>query len=211
MTLIATVAPDDAEEPLRSLYARVAGPGGAVDNILMAHGLRPHTLEGHMALYKAILHHRGNTLPKYFLESIGVLVSGINGCDYCIDHHLAGLKRLLARDSSRFARIAHALAQSREPFAEIAPALHQAFDPAQVAALGYAALLTRDPAAIGADDVAALRNAGLSDGEILEVNQVAAYFAYANRTVLGLGCTADGEQLGLSPGDHVDPDNWTHG
>ncbi len=115
MTLIATVAPDDAGEPLRSLYARVAGPGGAVDNILLAHGLRPHTLEAHMALYKAVLHHRGNTLPKYFLESIGVLVSGINGCDYCIDHHLAGLKRLLARDSSRFARIAHALAQCPAP------------------------------------------------------------------------------------------------
>ncbi len=211
MTLIATVAPDDAGEPLRSLYARVAGPGGAVDNILMAHGLRPHTLEGHMALYKAVLHHRGNTLPKYFLESIGVLVSAINRCDYCVAHHLAGLKRLLARDPERFAKISNVVARSGEPFDEIVPALHDAFDPAQIAALRYAALLTRNPSAVDARSIAALREAGFSDGEILEVNQVAAYFAYANRTVLGLGCTTDDEELGLSPGNGDDPDNWEHG
>jgi len=34
---------------------------------------------------------------------------------------------------------------------------------------------------------------GLSDGQILEINQVAAYFAYANRTVLGLGVTSESE------------------
>ena len=39
----------------------------------------------------------------------------------------------------------------------------------------------------------ALREAGWDDGEILEINQVCAYFAYANRTVLGLGCSTEGE------------------
>ena len=37
-----------------------------------------------------------------------------------------------------------------------------------------------------------------------------AYFAYANRTVLGLGVNTQGEVLGLSPGDSDDADNWTH-
>ncbi len=211
MTLIATVTPEEAGEPLRSIYARVAGPGGAIDNILMAHGLRPHTLEGHMGLYKAVLHHRGNTLPKYFLESIGVLVSAINRCDYCVEHHLAGLKRLLARDPERFANIVNVVARSAEPFAKIVPALRDVFDPPQIAALRYAALLTRNPSAVDASSITALRDAGFSDGEILEINQVAAYFAYANRTVLGLGCATDGEELGLSPGDGGDPDNWAHG
>jgi uncharacterized protein YciW len=55
-----------------------------------------------------------------------------------------------------------------------------------------------------------MREAGLDDGMILEVNQVVAYFAYANRTVLGLGVSHAGEVLGLSPGDSDDPDNWTH-
>jgi alkylhydroperoxidase family enzyme len=36
-------------------------------------------------------------------------------------------------------------------------------------------------------DVDALRAAGLDDGEILDANQVTAYFAYANRVADGLG------------------------
>ena len=55
-----------------------------------------------------------------------------------------------------------------------------------------------------------LREAGLDDGQILEINQVTAYFSYANRTVLGLGINTDGDVIGLSPGDSEDPDNWAH-
>ncbi len=55
-----------------------------------------------------------------------------------------------------------------------------------------------------------MRAEGLSDGEILEVNQVVAYFAYANRTVLGLGVTTAGDTLGLSPSASDQPDDWRH-
>ena len=51
---------------------------------------------------------------------------------------------------------------------------------------------------------------GSSDGEILEINQVTAYFNYANRTVLGLGVNTDSDILGLSPGDSADSTNWQH-
>ena len=49
-----------------------------------------------------------------------------------------------------------------------------------------------------------------ADGEILEINQVCSYFAYANRTVLGLGVITKGDILGLSPNESDDPDNWSH-
>jgi len=55
-----------------------------------------------------------------------------------------------------------------------------------------------------------LRQAGFSDGEILEINQVTAYFNYANRTVLGLGCSTMGDVIGLSPNNSDDPDDWNH-
>ena len=55
-----------------------------------------------------------------------------------------------------------------------------------------------------------MRAAGFDDGEILEINQVTAYFAYANRMVLGLGVDTNGDIIGLSPGDSSDPDNWSH-
>jgi uncharacterized peroxidase-related enzyme len=201
VTWIDTVSREDADERLAPLYRRVAGPDGAIDNIMTAHSLRPHTLEGHMALYKAVLHHYGNTLPKWVLEAIGVYVSMINGCAYCVEHHFAGLTRLLRNDTERAAKIRAAL-EAGTP--EIG------LDRQTADALVYAAKLTREPAGVTRADVQALRDAGYRDGEILEINQVAAYFAYANRTVLGLGVTTEGDVLGLSPGDGGDPTNWSH-
>ncbi len=53
--------------------------------------------------------------------------------------------------------------------------------------LEYVAKLTRAPADVRADDVDALRNAGFSDHAILDIVQIAAYFAYVNRLADGLG------------------------
>ena len=79
-----------------------------------------------------------------------------------------------------------------------------------MAGLEYAQKLTTNAKNLGSEDIQAMHNAGFNDGEILEINQVTAYFAYANRTVLGLGIKAEGDIIGLSPGDDSDPDNWSH-
>jgi len=84
------------------------------------------------------------------------------------------------------------------------------FSPPQVAALEYAAKLTLEAAELSAADVQVLRDHGWDDGQILEINQVTAYFNYANRTVLGLGINVEGDEIGLSPGDSDDPENWQH-
>ena len=194
--------PEEAEGKLAKLYDRVRGPDGKIDNILTAHSLRPHTLEGHMALYKNVLHHSANALPKWFLETVGVYVSLLNGCGYCVDHHFTGLKRLLQDD-------AEAAAIRRTLEAET-PAPGPGLSPQHIAALAYVKKLTRAPGAIAAEDIDALRQRGFDDGEILEINQVAAYFAYANRTVLGLGCTIEGDALGLSPNNSDNEEDWGH-
>jgi uncharacterized protein YciW len=74
----------------------------------------------------------------------------------------------------------------------------------------YAQKLTQDTANMAQTDVQALRDVGYSDGEVLEINQVSAYFGYANRTVLGLGCSTVGDVIGLSPNNSADPDDWNH-
>ena len=201
MPWIETVPVDAADGRLETLYARIKAPDGSVDEIMMAHSLRPHSMEGHMALYKAVLHHARNRIPKSFLETLGVYVSLLNRCAYCVEHHFAGLTRLLA-DPPRATAIRDAL-EAGDTAAEV-------FTPAEAAALDYAEALTRDPGGMTEDQVHALRAAGWSDGEILEINQVSAYFAYANRTVLGLGCSHAGEVLGLSPGNTDDPADWEH-
>ena len=45
-------------------------------------------------------------------------------------------------------------------------------------------------------DVVALRAEGSDDGEILEVNQVCAYFNYSNRLLNGLGVSTEGDVIG---------------
>lgn len=200
MTWIKTIAYDDAVGSLLRLYDRIKGPDDNVDNIMLAHSLRPHTMEGHLTLYKYVLHHPRNTVSKWFLEVIGIFTSILNECHYCIDHHYAGMTRLL-NDDTRSKAIRTAL-ESRD-WARV-------FGPREATALEYVRKLTESPADISDFDIRSLRNVGWEDGEILEINQVAAYFSYANRTVLGLGINTDGDILGLSPSDSADSTDWQH-
>ena len=59
-------------------------------------------------------------------------------------------------------------------------------------------------------DIIHLREVGFTDGEILEINQVASYFNYVNRSVVGLGVDTKGDIIGLSPNKSDDPDKWNH-
>jgi alkylhydroperoxidase family enzyme len=60
----------------------------ALFNIYSAHSLRPHTLEGHWALYRAVLGHTDNVLALWYLEAVDLYVSVLNQCTYCVDHHI---------------------------------------------------------------------------------------------------------------------------
>lgn len=55
------------------------------------------------------------------------------------------------------------------------------------AMLDYAAKLTAEPWKMVEEDVITLRDVGFSDSAILDINQVTAYYAFANRLVDGLG------------------------
>ncbi len=201
MSWIETIEYSNATGKLKKLYDRVKGPDNNVDNVMMIHSLRPHSMEGHMTLYKNVLHHTGNTIPKWFLETLGVWVSSLNDCHYCVDHHFSGLKRLIG-DESKSNAIKAAIDARNFTAAPL--------DDKQLTALEYARQLTQNPGALREDSVMSMRNAGYTDGEILEINQVSAYFNYANRTVLGLGCVIEGDILGLSPNKSDDPNDWGH-
>ncbi len=200
MSWIDSISYEESNEKLKKLYNRIKGAKDNVDNIMLVHGLRPHTMVGHMTLYKNVLHHSQNTIPKWFLETICVYVSHLNSCDYCVFHHLAGLKKLLG-NNHKFKNIE--LNLQSDLFFEI-------FDNKFRKALNYSKLLTLDPSAVSKRDIDALVEVGFTQGEILEINQVTAYFNYANRTVLGLGVSTDGDILGLSPNNNSEEGNWIH-
>ena len=200
MTWIKIISYEQATGALRKLYDRLKGADNKIDNIMLAHSLRPNSMNGHMALYKNVLHHSGNKIEKWILEMIGVHTSMQNECSYCVEHHFIGMENLLSNDD-RASKIRESLKSGQ---------WKESFDAKIKAALMYAEKLTDNPSNINESDIMALRDSGWDDGEILEINQVVAYFNYANRTVLGLSITTEGDKLGLSPGDSSDENNWQH-
>jgi uncharacterized peroxidase-related enzyme len=57
--------------------------------------------------------------------------------------------------------------------------------------IGYAVKLTCSPGEMEQADVTALRAAGFSDRDVLDITEVTAYYAYANRIADGLGITIE--------------------
>ena len=176
----------DAGPVLRESLDFARTPHGTVDNVMRVHSLRPSTMNGHVVLYRAALHDDSNTIPGWLQETISSYVSVLNGCDYSFANHWKNAAHLIG-DPAQAARIETAL---REKCPETV------FDGMELALLRYAYKLTATPADMVEADVAALREAGLDDGAILEANQIICYFNYVNRSINGLGVTTEGDVVG---------------
>ena len=185
---ITLIADHDAGPQLKPYYDKVRTPHGTVDNVMRAHSLRPHTMEGHVVLYRSVLHHPDNTLALWFLEAVATYVSLLNRCDYSVTHHGANMRRLTAVDDPQLAEAAWQALQADAP--------ERAFGGRELALLRYARKLTLAVGEMEKADFDALKQAGCDDGEILEVNQVCAYFSYSNRLLNGLGVTTEGDVVG---------------
>jgi len=183
---IKTIGPEDADGTLEDAYKQAVTPHGTVDNVMQAHSLRPHTMLGHIALYRAVLNHPDNVLPEWFLEAVGSYTSLLNKCEYSLAHHAHNARTLLGGGEKGEAAIT--ALREREP--------ERAFSGKYLALLKYVEKLTLDVAGLSETDVRQLKQAGASDEEILETNQVCGYFNYVNRHLNGLGVTTSGDVIG---------------
>ena len=183
---IRMLSDEEAGGDLQEALALARTPHGTVDNVMRVHSLRPSTLRGHVALYRAALHDDANTLPAWLQECIATWVSILNDCPYSLANHWANARHLVG-DDGRADRIEAALA-ARRP--------EDAFEGRELALMRYAEKLTLRPGDMERADVDALVAAGLDDGEILEANQIVGYFNYVNRCLNGLGVTTEGDVVG---------------
>lgn len=181
------MVPDEEAGPeLKRALELARTPHGTVDNVMRVHSLRPSTMKGHVAIYRAALHDDANTLPGWLQETISSYVSILNECPYSFANHWANARHLIG-NSERADAIEAAL-QARRP--------EEAFTGRELSLLRYAEKLTIEPGSMDKSDVDSLREAGFDDGEILEVNQIVCYFNYANRLLNGLGVTTEGDVVG---------------
>ncbi len=172
MSWIKVIGEKEATGELKRLYDHVLDGGDeAVDNILSIHSLHPKTLEAHLMMYEELMKGENN-LSKAQREMIGVLVSSLNACTYWTTHHGEGLRQ--AADESVMESIKNDYMKAN-------------ISKKDKIMLRYAEKLTLTPGNMVEADVKMLRKAGFEDVDILDINQIVAYYAYVNRTADGLG------------------------
>lgn len=178
------------EELDGSVYDGLKRPDGSVHNLYRAYSSWPAALRSADALYRDILHSPDGPLSFKDCELLATQVAVLTGCGYARAHHGENFIRLHGDRPQAEAMIDH-LAEERYP--------EPLFDPRQKAMLIYGAKLTRVPETLVRSDIAALRDEGLSDGEILHLNQVSANFNYWVRVINGLGIALLDEEVGMAP------------
>lgn len=130
------------------------------------------TLKVRSPLFNAIMYGRGG-LSRAERELGAVGASIVNRCIYCAAVHASRYNQL-TKDETVIAKI---FADGEE--AEL--------DKRQAAILNFAIRLSRAPSEAGPEDMRRLRDAGLSDEEILDLILSASLFGWANRLMHTLG------------------------
>jgi uncharacterized peroxidase-related enzyme len=155
----ATIA--DAPEKSRPLLDAVVKQLGSAPNMFRSIALSPQALEGYLALNGAL---GKGALPAATRERIALAVAEINGCSYCLSAH-SYLGRNLARlDDAEIA--ANRSGASNDPKAD--------------AAVRFAAKVARERGHVTDADFAAVKLAGYSDAEVIEIVQHVALNSWTN-------------------------------
>jgi len=183
---IKMIEDDEASKELNKVLEMARTPHGTVDNVMRVHSLRPSTMKGHIYLYKSVLHDDSNTIPEWFQETISSYVSILNECEYSLSNHWANAKHLI-NDNKKSEKIKEALDKKRP---------EEVFSGKELELLKYSEKLTLSPSKMEEKDVKSLKENGVSDGEILEANQIICYFNYVNRSINGLGVSTKGDIVG---------------
>jgi uncharacterized peroxidase-related enzyme len=150
MSRLSIPAVTDAPAASQPLLAAVHKKLGVVPNLMKLLGQSPAALEGYLSLSGAL---DQGTLDARLRESLALAVAEFNGCDYCLAAHSYIGKNLVKLSDEQIAR-------ARDG---------RAAEPRHDAALRFARRVVAERGRVQDADIAALRNAGFSDAETLEI------------------------------------------
>lgn len=134
---------------------------GSVPNLFRLISNSPAALEGHLGMFGALAK---GALPAPTRERIALAVAEINGCDYCLSAHTylgANLARLDADE----------IAANRDG---------RSNDPKADAAVRFAAAVAHQRGRVSTAELQAVRDAGYSDPQIIEIVQHVALNVWTN-------------------------------
>jgi uncharacterized peroxidase-related enzyme len=165
MARISLVSPESANAEVREIYEKTlrGKPGNAQK--ALAH--RPEMLKNFLSFYASV----GRSLDRKLYELIYLRVSLINGCRYCIQHHVASSKRV---------------GLTAEDWATLKAGDYSRYSEKERSALVYIEKLTRTPHDIGDGDLAPLSKQ-FSEPEIVDIHLLAGLANLTNRFTDPLG------------------------
>jgi uncharacterized peroxidase-related enzyme len=149
-------APDAAQPLLDAVEKQL----GSVPNLFRLLARSPAALEGFLGLNGAL----GRALDGRTRERIALAVAQSNGCDYCLSAHSYLGANLAKLDAAEIAR--NRAGASSDPRAE--------------AALHFALRIVETRGRVSNDDLAAVRRAGFSEAQLVEIVGLVAVNVFTN-------------------------------
>jgi uncharacterized peroxidase-related enzyme len=173
----------DLPEDLRRLFAKARERLGFVPNVFRTYAFRPERLSAWFSHYR-LLHVPTDGLSAADREMIAVVVSAANGCLYCLVAHGAALREELG-DPVLGERISYDWRRA-------------GLDERRRAICDYAERLTREPRAIGAEDLERLLEVGLSTAEAWDVIEITAMYNFTNRLAMATNMLPNAEYSAMA-------------
>ena len=174
---VATVPPHVAEGKLKEAYDWQAQRLGEPTEYTQLGSLHPELVYERLRLYK-VVDGLESGLTDAEKHIVVYLTSVLNETPHCA----SGARHKLRIDGVDDQLVKRVLAG---PFAP------NTGDERLDAIVQYTATLTRSPGAINEGDIERLRRVGLSDADIVALNNLSAYYCYTNRVATGLGLRSE--------------------
>lgn len=160
MSRLTMPARDDVPEAAKPILDAVQGQLGVVPNMFRLLARSPAALQGFVANSGAL----ARALDVRTRERIALAVAQVNGCDYCLSAHSYLGLNLAKLDAEE-------IALNRQG---------RSGDAKADAAVRLAVKLVRERGQVAEADIAAVRAAGLDDGQIVEIVAVTAENIFTN-------------------------------
>ena len=150
MTRLKPVSPESATGKTKDLYGVIKGRLGVVPNMMQTMGNSSAFLQGYLSLGDAL---NSGKLGAKIGELIALTVGEVNACNYCLSAHTYIGANLVKMDSNTIESARNAASS----------------DPKIEAILKFAKILVNKKGQANDDDVAAIKKAGVTEGEIGEI------------------------------------------
>ena len=151
----------DAPESAQPLLEQAQKQLGALPNIFRTIANSPAALQGYLAVSGAL---GKGTLPAATRERLALAIAQVNGCGYCLSAHTYFGKNAAKLDDAEIT--ANRNGASNDPFAD--------------AAVRFAVKIARERGHVSEADVQAVKDAGYTDAQLVEIVQHVAVNSFTN-------------------------------